>query len=80
MPASQCYILPHEGWSIEAWHSMLVLSQQPINSIDLILHPLQLIRPRPNPDIALDPHHAVGMQHAVRAADEHHDLLPSPLW
>lgn len=54
----------------------LIARQQSINSIDLILSRLPLVRPTAHTDVALYPHHAVRVQHTVALSYHSHALLP----
>jgi hypothetical protein len=53
-----------------------ILLQQLLHGLDLVLEPLLLIRPGPDPDIALDPDNAILVQHGVALPNNPHDIVP----
>lgn len=53
-----------------------IVLQQLLHRRNFILEPLLLVRSRPNPNIALDPHHAVLVQHSMTLADDLHHIVP----
>jgi hypothetical protein len=53
-----------------------IVLQQLLHGLDLILKPLLLICPRPNPDITLNPDNTILVQHGVALPNDPHDIVP----
>jgi hypothetical protein len=58
--------------------SVLVLPQQLLHLVHLVLEALLLVRPRTDPDIALDPYNAILMQQRMALSDDLHHIVPGP--
>lgn len=71
---------PRQVSSPNVTTSIAIFLQQPLHRLNLILEPLLLIRPRSNPDVALDPHHPVLMQHGMALTDDSHHIVPRALY
>ena len=82
MPREACVVHVND-LAPETPHSTLVmrlaLLQQLLHGLNLVLEPLLLIRPTSDPDITLDPHNAILVQHGMALPDDSHHVVPRAL-
>lgn len=83
------------SWLVDAWHvksrnqgncdtstyqaSISGLLEQLLHRLDLVLGALLLVCPRSHPDVALNPHNAILMQHTVTLSNDPHHIIPGAL-
>ena len=54
----------------------LVLLEQLLHCLNFILESLLFVRPAPHPDITLDPHNAILVQHSMALSNDPHNVVP----